>query len=91
MTLGELKADLRILGIKQVGTLRIRALPKENGSEDITIYFSSDDKILVPFAPKTLYPLVMKSDADDTHVNIEKVNALKRYFIPDWDEKNKST
>jgi hypothetical protein len=36
-------------------------------------------------------PLVMKSDADDTHVNIEKVNALKRYFIPDWDEKNKST
>ena len=86
MTLGELKEDLRKLGIRQVGVLRIRALPSSNGSDHTVVYCSSDEKIVVPFAPKTIYPLVVNSVTDDEFINIEKIKAIKRYFLPDWDE-----
>ena len=78
-TLGELRAELRKQGIRPVGTLRVRT---EDGPELTTIYFSADEKIVFPFAPKTIYPLVVNGDSDDEPVNSEKVAALKRYFFP---------
>ena len=78
MILGELRAELSKSGIKQVGVLR--KSPSENGKECVTIYFSSDQKIVFPFRPTNIYPLVVKTTADTQKVNIEKVKALKRAF-----------
>jgi len=72
------------LGIRQVGTLRKTA--QENGAPVVTLYFSSDTNIVFPFRLKNIYPLVLKSDSDDTPVHSEKVKALKRALIADWDE-----
>jgi hypothetical protein len=78
MNLGELKKDLSDSGIRVVGTLR-------NSPEDnVTIYFSSDNQIAFPYRPKNIYPLVLRSDKDDEHVNSEKVKAIKRTLIPGW-------
>lgn len=85
ITLGALKAELKKSGIRQVGILR-RTQSDKGGSTRVTIYFSADEKIVFPFKPKTIYPLVLKSDADDTPVNKEKVKALKRSLIAGWDE-----
>jgi hypothetical protein len=82
MNLGELKNDLKQSGIQVVGTLRNS--PSEDGSQVVVIYFSSDKNIAFPYRPQNIYPLVMKSDSDDEHVNIEKVKAIKRTLIPGW-------
>jgi hypothetical protein len=84
MTLGELKIELSRLGIKPVGILR--KSPTENGVGCITIYFSSDQKVVFPFRAENIYPLIVKSTDDNRNVNLEKVKALKRSLIPGWDE-----
>lgn len=78
MTLGELKVELQKSEIRQVGILR--RSPTENGKGCVTVYFSSDPHIVVPFRPKNIYPLVVETGSDTDHVNIEKVRALKRAF-----------
>jgi hypothetical protein len=88
MTLGELKRDLRKHGIRVVGVSTIRhpsSVPDE--SEKVTVYFSSDEKIVFPLKPPSkIYPLVVKSASDDVPVHSEKIKALKRSLIADWDE-----
>ena len=79
MTLGELKAELKQHGIRPIGILR----NDSNGSTGVVIFFSSDPSIVFPFRPKNLYPLPLKSAVDSTHVNNEKVKALKRALLPD--------
>ena len=79
MTLGQLRAELKQYGIRQVGTLRKTKEGEQPGP--IAVYFSSD-KVVFPFRPKNLYPLVLNSDSDDTRVNSEKVKALKRALLP---------
>jgi hypothetical protein len=86
MTLGDLKVDLRKHGIRPIATLRMRKLPSDNGWDRIVTYFSSDEKVVFPFAPKNVYSLVTKTDSDDEVVHGEKIKALKRSLIPDWDE-----
>jgi hypothetical protein len=89
MTLGELKADLKNYGIEEVGILRSRRLPNEGSPdqwESTTIYFSSDKKIVVPFRPKNMYSLSVKTGHDDEVVHSEKIKALKRSLIPGWDD-----
>jgi hypothetical protein len=81
MTLGELKADLRSHGISVVGSLRSS---NENGQKHIVVFFSSDKNVVFPSRLKNIFPLPMKSGADDENVNIEKVKALKRSLIPGW-------
>ena len=78
MTLGELKAELKQHGIRAVGTLR-----NDSGGGGVVIFFSSDPSIVFPFRPKNLYPLPLKSADDGTHVNSEKVEALRRALLPD--------
>lgn len=84
MTLGVLKIELKKFGIRQVGTMRISASDK--GSGPVTIYFSSDQNIVVPFRLKNIYPLVLPSEDEDEKVHSEKIKALKRSLIPEWDE-----
>jgi hypothetical protein len=86
MTLGELKVDLRKHGIRPIATLRMRTLPNDNGWDRVVIYFSSDEKVVFPYAPKNVHPLVLKTDSDDQVVHSEKIKALKRSLLPDWDE-----
>jgi hypothetical protein len=80
MTLGELKEDLKRLGVRVIGTLRDSPTEEEEGS--VVVYFSSDQDIVFPFRPKNVYPLAMKSDADNEYVNSEKVKAIKRSLVP---------
>lgn len=77
MTLGELKAELKQHGIKIVGTLR------NDSDSGVVVFFSSDAHIVFPFRVKNIYPLPLQSAADGTHVNSEKVAALKRALLPD--------
>jgi len=78
MTLRELKAELKQYGIRAVGTLR----NDSDGGGGVVIFFSSDPNIVFPFRPKNLYPLPLKSGDDNTHVNSEKVAALRRALLP---------
>jgi len=87
MTLGELKADLRKHGIRPLGTIRLRKLPNENGEWDrVATYFSSDEKVAMPYAPKTVYTLLTKTGLDEEVIHSEKIKALKRTLLTDWDE-----
>jgi hypothetical protein len=79
LTFGELKKDLNGSGIRVVGTLRNS--PEDNA---VTIYLSSDPQIAFPSRLKNIYPLVLRSDRDDEHVNAEKIKAIKRTLIPGW-------
>jgi hypothetical protein len=81
MNLGELKADLKKRGIQVIGTLRVSD-PESASNPEIVIFFSSDRNILFPFPPKNIFPLPMKSDNDNEHVNSEKIKALKRRLLP---------
>ncbi len=78
MTLGELKAELKQHGIRAVGILK-----NDSDGKGVVLFFSSDPSIVFPFRPKNLYPLPLKSAEDSTHVNSEKVKALKRALLPD--------
>jgi len=75
MTLGELRAELQKIGVKQVGAMRRSSAEKQ---QTCTIVFSADDKIVVPFAPKTAYFLALDSLDPNTRVNSEKYKALMR-------------
>ena len=81
MTLGELKAELRKYGISVVGSLRSSS---ENGQKRVVVFFSSDKDVVFPSRLKNIFPLPMKSGADNENVNIEKIKALKRTLIPGW-------
>lgn len=83
MTFGELKAELKQHGIRVVGVLR-------NDSEGgpVVVFFSSDPNIVFPSPPKNIYPMPLKSADDSTHVNSEKIAALKRKLLPDPLEEN---
>ena len=89
MNLGELKEDLRRSGIRVVGALRNSSV-EDGSNQGVVVFFSSDQDIVFPFRPKNIYPLPMKSDRDDEHVNIEKIRAVKRSLIPDWRESSKT-
>ena len=84
MTLGELKAELKGLGIRPIGTLG--NVPHSPDKDNVVIYFSADEKIVFPFAPKTLFSLPMRSASDNEIVHTEKIKALKRSLILGWDE-----
>jgi hypothetical protein len=84
MTLGELKEELKGYGIKSIGTLG--NVPHSSDKDNVVIYFSADKKIMFPYAPKTLYSLSMRSSSDSEVVHSEKIKALKRSLIPNWDE-----
>lgn len=86
MTLGELKRDLRKHGIRVVGSVVVRPI---DGNEAVkaTTYFSADSKIVFPHpSPIGIYPLITSTTSDDEEVHSEKIKALKRSLIPDWDE-----
>ena len=86
MTLGELKSELRRHGIRAIGSIRMRKLPTENGWDRTVTYFSSEEKVVFPFAPKKVYPLITKTGTDEEQIHDEKIKALKRTLLPDWDE-----
>jgi hypothetical protein len=81
MTLGELKQELLQLGIRQVGVLRRPATATE--PETNTIVFSADQKIVVPFALKTVYFLVLDSSDESAVVHSEKYKSLMRTIEKD--------
>ena len=64
----------------------MRKVPGENGWDRTVTYFSSDEKVVFPFGPKLVYSLITKTGADDEVVHSEKIKALKRTLLPDWDE-----
>ncbi len=86
MTLGDARKQLLQIGIRQVGALR--RPPTDDEPASATLIFSADAKIVVPFALKTVYFLVVDSSDDDAKVNTEKYNALMRAI--DHDKKNPS-
>ena len=52
-----------------------------------TTYFSAEEHIVVRLKPQgKIYPLVTSTTSDDEEVHSEKIKALKRSLIPDWDE-----
>ena len=75
MTLGELKAELKQHNVRVVGTLR------KDGTGGVVVFFSSDQNITFPFRPQNIYPLPLKSADDNTHVNSEKVKAVRRALL----------
>lgn len=76
MTLGELKAELLQLGIRQVGAMS-RA-DSATGRPSYTFMFTADEKVVFPFGLKTSYFLTLDSKADSASVNSEKYKALMR-------------
>lgn len=76
MTLGDLRHQLKQIGIRQVGTLRRPA--SEGQPESLTLVFSGDEKIIVPFGLSTVYFLITGSDDDAAVIHSEKVKALAR-------------
>ena len=84
MTLGELIEDLKTSGVRQVGVLRKSS--NDGGKGRVTIYFSPGKKIVYPFPANKIYPLVLKSDDLNQKVHSEKIKALKRSLIENWDE-----
>jgi hypothetical protein len=90
MTLGELKKDLRKHGKRVVASGAFRFsddYSAESDPERVTIYFAGDEKIVFPNPPQSgIYPLVTKTGLDSEEIHPEKVKALKRALLPDWDE-----
>ncbi|HEY1649974.1 MAG TPA: hypothetical protein VGF96_18465 [Terracidiphilus sp.] len=77
MTLGELRAELLKLGIRQVGAMS-RPVPPGEPPKAFTFFFSADEKVVVPFALKTRYFLTLRSREDSAKVHPEKYKALMR-------------
>lgn len=76
MTLGELKAKLAKVGIKQVGAMT-RSDPSGSRTSH-TFIFTSDEKVVFPFGLKTVYFLTLDSKEESTPVNSEKIKAIIR-------------
>ncbi len=76
--------DLKHLGIRKIGVLKRSS--QSNGKTYVTIYFTTDKKVVFPHKLDNLYPLVLTSDADTQKVNDEAIKALKRSLLPGWDE-----
>jgi hypothetical protein len=76
MTLGEVRAELKKLGVRQVGAMS-RA-DSASGRPSYTFMFTSDAKVVFPFGLKTAYFLTLDSKDDSTPVNSEKYKALIR-------------
>lgn len=76
MTLGEIRAELNKLGIRQVGAMG-RA-DSTSGRPSYTFIFTADAKVVFPFGLKTAYFLTLDSKDDSTPVNSEKYKALMR-------------
>lgn len=86
MTLGELKKDLRKHGIRVVFSTIV---PPTDGMEaaKVTTYFSADEQATSSNKPQpNIYPLITNTTLDNEEVSREKILALKRSLIPDWDE-----
>jgi hypothetical protein len=76
MTLGDLRAELSKLGIRQVGAM---SRPSTEGErKSYTFVFTADIKVVFPFGLKTAYFLTLDAKDDNTKVNVEKYNALMR-------------
>ena len=87
MTLGELREELLKIGIRQVGAMR-RLYDGETTPSPATIFFTADEKVVVPFAMKTTYALAVKSLKDDTPINSEKYKSLMRAINRDKEKSN---
>jgi hypothetical protein len=76
MTLGQLRAKLLEIGIRQVATMS--RSDRGDGLPSHTFTFTADEKVVFPFAMKTTYFLTLDAKDDSTRVNSEKVKALMR-------------
>ena len=82
MTLGELRAELLKLGIRQVGAMSRPVAPGEQ-PRAYTFMFSADEKVVFPFGLKTAYFLTLSSREDSAKVHSEKYQALMRAIARD--------
>jgi hypothetical protein len=76
MTLGQLRAKLLEIGVRQVATMS--RSDRGDGHPSHTFTFTADEKVVFPFGLKTTYFLTLDSKDDSTRVNSEKVKALIR-------------
>ena len=84
MTLGELKAELKMLEVACLGSLRDSSKPP---GKNVTVLFTKASNVVFPFKPdEPIIPLITATGKDDEKIHPEKIKALKRRLFPGWDE-----